>query len=76
MLSYLGMELITAFLIIKLVRDATGVIDLEKEMLRKKKTQQDKKTLKHSASIEMIHKRSRRFSSIAGNENSSFGIGK
>ena len=69
--SYNGMVFITIFLIIKLVRDASAVIHLEQEMLRKK----HKKALKHSASIEMIHKRSRRFSSMDGNENSSFGIG-
>ena len=73
--SYIGMMFITIFLVIKLVRDATGVIHLEKEMLRKKKPQHNKKALKKSASIEMIHKRSRRFSSMEGNENSSFGIG-
>ena len=64
------MLFVTIFLIIKLVRDASAVIDLEKEMLRKKKAQHKKK-LKHSASIEMIHKRWLRFSTIEGY--SSFG---
>eukprot|EP00943_MAST-04B_sp_MAST-4B-sp1_P009046 g9046.t1 len=54
---------IALFLIIKLVRDATLVIQLEKDMLRKEKTKQKK----HSASVEMIHKRSRRFSSMQSN---------
>ena len=56
----------TIFLIIKLVRDASAVIDLEK-------ARHKKKAFKQSVSIEMIHKRSRRFSSMEGNENSSFG---
>eukprot|EP00944_MAST-04C_sp_MAST-4C-sp1_P007599 g7599.t1 len=60
--------LITILLVIKLVRDASAVIDLEKPRRKKK-------AFKHSASIEMIHKRSRRFSSMEGNENSSFGVG-
>ena len=68
LLCYGVMLLITIFLIIKLVRDASAVIDLEKET-------REKKAFKHSASIEMIHKRSRRFSSMEGNENSSFGVG-
>ena len=49
------MLLITTFLIIKLVRDASAAIDLEK-------------AFKQSASIEMIHKRYRQFSSMEGNE--------
>ena len=63
---YIAMMFITIFLIIKLVRDASAAIDLEKET-------REKKAFKQSASIEMIHKRSRRFSSMEGNENSSFG---
>ena len=59
---YSVMLLITIFLIIKLVRDASAAIDLEK-------------AFKQSASIEMIHKRYRQFSSMEGNENSSFGMG-
>ena len=60
--SYWAMVFITIFLIIKLVRDASAAIDLEK-------------AFKQSASIEMIHKRYRQFSSMEGNENSSFGMG-
>jgi hypothetical protein len=66
-LCYFAFVFITIFLIIKLVRDASAVIDLEKAARKKK-------VFKQSASIEMIHKRSRRFSSMEGNENSSFGM--
>ena len=60
------MTFITIFLIIKLVRDASAAIDLEKETRKEK-------AFKQNASIEMIHKRYRQFSSMEGNENSSFG---
>ena len=62
MFGCLAMLFISIFLIIKLVRDASAAIDLEK-------------AFKQSASIEMIHKRYRQFSSMEGNENSSFGMG-
>ena len=73
-LSYNGMFIITTLLIIKLVRDTTAVIHLEKEMYNKKKktsnnaqNKKDNSTTKRSHSVEMIHKRSRRFSSMQSN---------
>eukprot|EP00942_MAST-04A_sp_MAST-4A-sp1_P005227 g5227.t1 len=72
--SYFGMIIITCLLIIKLVRDAATVINIEKEMYNKKKktsnnaqNKKDNSTTKRSHSVEMIHKRSRRFSSMQSN---------
>ena len=72
--SHNGMIIITGLLLVKLVRDANIVINVEKEMYKKKKktstnaqNKKDNSIIKRSHSVEMIHKRSHRFSSMQSN---------